>query len=131
MEAYFGGECDGTGACPGDYRFAVIAWSDHYAGPVSNPTRSGIAVLASDWIAPAIAPYQGMSPRPIQLPPGVVAPTTTIAPGALPTPTLPPTETPEVTRTVDEPGEGEPVEPTASPTQTDAPTSTPIVAKAP
>ncbi len=135
LEAYFGDDCDATSVCAGEYRYAVQAWSNYYTGAVSNPGGSGFTVLPQTWSIPAAAPYQGTSPRPIPLPPGVVAPTPTVQPTEVPTPTMPPTATTEVSEagvaTVTEAPTETAAPPTEPPTATVAPTSTPNPTAAP
>ena len=128
LELYFGDACDASGVCAGDYRYAVQAWANYYAGAVSNPGGSGIPLLPPTWSVPAVAPYQGASPRPIPLPPGVAAPTPIPQPTEEPTPTVPPTATLEVSEasaaTLTEAPTESPM-PTAEPTSTPSPTIAP------
>lgn len=131
LEAYFGGTCDVTGACPGDYRYAVQAWSNYYSAAVSNPGGSGFAVLAVTWTAPPLAPYQGASLRPIPLPPGVAAPTPTPQPTQAPSPTPPPSATAEPTGEVIAPPTDVPTEPVVLPTEPPTPTIAPTATEIP
>lgn len=128
LEAYFGGECDATGVCPAEYRYAVLAWSNYYAGAVSSAAGGGFAALPPTWTAPALAPYHGASIRPIPLPPGVAAPTPTPAPTEPPTPTVPVVDTPDDSDGGDETAAPEP---TASPTPAVEVESTPTSTVAP
>lgn len=131
LERYFGASCDATGACPGEYRYAVQAWSNYYAAAVSNPGGSGFAVLATTWTPPPLAPYQGASLRPIPLPPGVAAPTPTPQPTEVPSPTTPPTSTAEPTSEVNDPPTEVPTEPLMPPTEPPTPTVAPTATQTP
>ncbi len=120
--SYFGGDCDASGVCPGDYRYDVHAWATFCATAVSNPDASGFTVLPSTWTPPPLATYQGSSPRPIPLPPGVAAPTATPHPTEPPLPTALPTETPVTSGASDESAIEVPSESAVPPTEPPTPT---------
>lgn len=124
LESYFGA-CDTSGACPGDYRYAVHAWSDYYAAAIHNPSHSGFAVLASTWTPLPLAPYQGESLRPIPLPPGVAAPTPTPQSAETPSPTALPTATAEPSSEDDASPTEVPTEPVVLPAEPPTPTIAP------
>ena len=125
---YFGASCDPTGTCSGAYRYAVVAWADYYGPAIANPNGGGFPILPTSWSLPNLVPYEGASPRPLPLPPGIAPPTAT--PAATPTvaatatqaPTATTTATPSPTMTAVPPTET----PLPLPTETESPTETPV-----
>ncbi len=121
--AYFGTDCDATGVCRGDYVYAVNAWVSFYASALASPARNGLTALPSDWTIPNVAPYEGQSPRPLTLPPGVTPPTETPIPTTAATRTA--TSEPSPTSTM-MPSPSPTPTPSSTPTPTAPPTSTAI-----